>query len=110
MTHANELARAHHDKQTRASGVYHLFRLPTDVETAIHHEMVESIPNDYDVQANLWSEIDDLPKADARAEEGSINLGTLDLSTLKAIAKLAVTYQSAMDANLACVPFFQIAE
>jgi hypothetical protein len=110
MTHATELARAHHDKQTRASGVYHLFRLPTDIETAIHHEMIESIPNDYDVQTNLWSEIDELPKTDVEAEEGSINLNTLDLSTTKAISKLAATYKSAMDTGLTCIPFFQIAE
>jgi hypothetical protein len=110
MTHATELARAHHDKQTRASGVYHLFRLPTDIETAIHHEMIESIPNDYDIQANLWSEIDELPKTEASAVEGPINLNTLDLSTTKAIAKLAATYKSAMDAGLTCIPFFQIAE
>ena len=110
MTHATELARAHHDKQTRASGVYHLFRLPTDIETAIHHEMIESISNDHDVQANLWTEIDELPKAEVEAEEGSINLNTLDLSTTKPIAKLAATYKAAMDKGLACVPFFSIAE
>lgn len=110
MTHATELARAHHDKQTRASGVYHLFRLPTDLETAIHREMIESIPNNYDVQVNLWSEIDELPKAEVEAEEGSINLNTLDLSTKKAISKLAATYKAAMDKGLACVPFFNIAE
>jgi hypothetical protein len=110
MTHANELARAHHDKQTRASGVYHLFRLPTVIETAIHHEMIESIPNDYDVQANLWSEIDDLPKAEAQPEAGSINLNSLDLTSTKAIAKLAATYKSAMSAGLTCTPFFQISE
>ena len=110
MTHATELARAHHDKQTRASGVFHLFRLPTDIEAAIHHKMIESIPNDYDIQANLWSEIADLPKAEASAEEGPINLNTLDLTTTKALAKLAATYKSAMDAGLTCIPFFQIAE
>lgn len=110
MTHATELARAHHDKQTRASGVYHLFRLPTDIETAIHHEMIESIPNDYDVEANLWSEIDELPKVEAEPEAGSINLNTLDLTSTKAIAKLAATYQSAMETGLTCIPFFQIAE
>lgn len=110
MTHATELARAHHDKQTRASGVYHLFRLPTDIETAIHQEMLESVPNNYDVQANLWSEIDELPKVEAQPEAGSINLNTLDLTSTRAIAKLAATYKSAMDAGLTCIPFFQIAE
>lgn len=110
MTHASELARAHHDKQTRASGVHHLFRLPTTIETAIHHEMIESIPNDYDMEANLWSEIDDLPQAEVQPEAGSINLNSLDLTSKKAIAKLAATYKSAMSAGLTCIPFFQIAE
>lgn len=110
MTHASELARAHHDRQTRASGVHHLFRLPTTIETAIHHEMIESIPNDYDIEANLWSEIDDLPQAEVQPEAGSINLNSLDLTSKKDIAKLAATYKSAMSAGLTCIPFFQIAE
>ena len=66
---------------------HHLFRLPTTIETAIHHEMIESIPNDYDIEANLWSEIDDLPQAEVQPEAGSINLNSLDLTSKKAIAK-----------------------
>ena len=42
-SHAAKLAQAHHDAVTRATGVYHLFRLPTDVEASIHHELMTAI-------------------------------------------------------------------
>jgi len=90
--------------------VYHLFRLPIDIESAIHREMIHSIPNDLDVQANLWSELTDLPKGDASAEEGPVDLGELNLSELKDVAKLAHTYKAAFDAGLNCIPYFTISE
>ena len=52
------------------------------------------------------SEIDDLPQAEVQPEAGSINLNSLDLTSKKAIAKLAATYKSAMSAGLTCIPFF----
>ncbi|MBT8036117.1 MAG: BrxE family protein [Verrucomicrobiae bacterium] len=109
-THAEKLAQTHHDKHTRASGVFHLFRLPTNIEASIHREMIHSIPNDLDVQANLWSELADLPKADTSAEEGPVHLGELNLSKPKDIAKIAYAYKAAFDAGLNCIPYFTISE
>jgi len=109
-THAEQLAQAHHDERTRSSGVYHLFRLPTDIESSIHHEMIHSIPNDLDLHANLWSELEDLPKGDVSAEEGPVDLGELNLTKLKDISKIAHTYKAAFDAGLNCIPYFTISE
>lgn len=109
-THAAELARAHHDKYTRATGIYHLFRLPTELESKIHREMVDSIPNDFDVHANIWGELGELPTTSADAEEGPVNLNALKLSTNKDIAKLGANYKAAFDEGLSCIPYFTLAE
>lgn len=108
-THAGKLAQAHHDERTRASGVYHLFRLPTEVESAIHQEILHHIPNDMDLETSLWSELEHLPKQSAAAQEGPVNLGELDLNKPKDIAKLAFTYKSAVDAGFSTIPYFTIA-
>jgi hypothetical protein len=107
-THAGKLAQAHHDERTRASGVYHLFRLPTELEAGIHQELLHNMPNDMDLETSLWSGLEHLPKQSAAAQEGPINLGELDLKKPKDIAKLAFTYKAAIDAGVSCIPYFTI--
>ena len=107
-SHAAKLAQAHHDAVTRATGVFHLFRLPTDVEASIHHELMTAIPNDQDVQGKLWSELKDLPKFEAAAQEGPVNLGEIKLTVAKDISKIANTYKAAFDAGLSVVPYFTL--
>ena len=107
-SHAAKLAQAHHDAVTRASGVFHLFRLPTDVEASIHHELMTTIPNDYDIKGKLWSELDDLPKSEAPAQEGPVNLGEIKLTVAKDIGKIAHAYKSAFDAGQSVVPYFTL--
>lgn len=108
-SHATKLAQAHHDAVTRATGVHHLFRLPTEVEASLHHELISAIPNDHDINAKLWSELADLPKTEIPAQEGPVNLGTLDLSSAKDISKIAYSYKTAFDAGLSSVPYFTFA-
>jgi hypothetical protein len=109
-SHAAKLAQAHHDAVTRATGVFHLFRLPTDVEASIHHELMTAIPNDHEVQGELWSELEDLPKFEAAAQEGPVNLGEIKLTVAKDISKIANTYKAAFDAGLGVVPYFSLSE
>jgi len=71
---------------------------------------MSSIPNDHDVKANLWSELEDLPKQEIPAKEGPINMGMLNLTSNKDISKIANTYKAAFDAKLNCVPYFTITE
>ena len=42
ISHATLLAKSHHDDRTRATGVYHLFRLPTDLEASIHRSIMDA--------------------------------------------------------------------
>jgi hypothetical protein len=106
--HAAKLAQAHHDAVTRATGVFHLFRLPTDVEASIHHELMIAIPNDHDVQGKLWTELEDLPEFAAAAQEGPVNLGEIKLTVAKDISKIASAYKAAFDAGLSVVPYFTL--
>ena len=108
-THASELARAHHDKHTRAAGVFHLFRLPTDVESAIHREMLNALPGGFRPQDNLWSEMESLPEVEVSAEQGPVNLGSVDLTSATDLSRLASAYRAAFAAELSCIPFFKIA-
>lgn len=107
-SHAAKLAQAHHDAVTRATGVFHLFRLPTDVEASIHQELMTAIPNDYDVQAKLWSELAELPKLEVPAQEGPVNLGDIKLTTAKDISRIANAYKAAFDAGQSTVPYFTL--
>jgi len=107
-SHAAKLAQAHHDAVTRASGIYHLFRLPPDIEASIHHELLTTISNDRDVQAKLWSELEDLPKLDVPAAEGPVNLGEIKLTSAKGISKIAHVYKAAFDVGLSTVPYFTL--
>lgn len=107
-SHAARLALAHHDAVTRATGVFHLFRLPTEMEAAIHHELMSTIPNDRDVQATLWSELEFLPKLDVPSQEGPVNLGEIKLTSAKDISKIAHTYKAAFDAGQSVIPYFTL--
>jgi len=106
--HAGELAKSHHDKLTRASGVYHLFRLPVEIETGIHRQMMEEIPNDLNLEEAIWEELAELPSITAELMKGPVDLKSLDLSDKKAISLLGHTYKAAFEASLSCVPYFLI--
>ena len=106
VTHAKELAREHHDATTRESGVYHLFRLPVEIESSIHSYLLE---NSSTLSAHEpFSELDHLPSVDISSVEGAVDLGSIDLKSNKDLAKLGHTYKSAMDASKSCSPFFTL--
>lgn len=109
-THASVLAQSHHDELTRATGVYHLFRLPTDVDASLHRQQIASVTDDKETEGAAWSELSDLPKQEVSAQEGAVNLGALSLVSKKDISKIANTYKAAFDAGLNCVPYFTIKE
>lgn len=107
-TQANALALAHHDKNTRSSGVYHLFRLPTVYEEEIHREFVTKLAADTDLVKDPWGLIDDLETTGGTAQEGAINLGEVDLRSIKHLSLLASTYRAVLEAKLSCTPFFTL--
>ncbi|MDC0323386.1 BrxE family protein [Akkermansiaceae bacterium] len=107
-THAQALALAHHDKNTRARGVYHLFRLPTVFEETIHRELIDQFPENKGVLENPWAFAEALDLSPSNPSEGATNLGTLDLHSQKDLALLASTYKAAIDAGISTVPFFEL--
>lgn len=108
LTHAKELARAHHDATTREFGVYHLFRLPTEMESEIHSYL---LANTDQLDSHIpFSELDSLPEVNISKFEGAVDLGEVDLSSKKDISTLAHTYKSAMDAEKSSSPFFTLKE
>lgn len=107
-TQANALALAHHDKNTRASGVYHLFRLPTVYEQGIQREFVTNFSTNGDFLEAPWSLLSDLELNTSSSQEGAINLGELDLRSKKHLSLLASAYQAALNAKISCTPFFTL--
>jgi hypothetical protein len=82
VSHAAALARTHHDERTRAQGVYHLFRLPAEMEAGIHRALIEMEQDSEfgdDPAAGIWDELGDLDRNTEAASEGPVDLGTLDL-------------------------------
>lgn len=107
-SHAQALALAHHDKNTRARGVYHLFRLPTVFEETIHRELIDQFPQNKGVLEHPWEFADGLNLDSTTPSEGATNLGTLDLHLKKDLALLASTYKAAFDAGISTIPFFEL--
>lgn len=107
-TQANALALAHHDKNTRSSGVYHLFRLPTVYEEEIHRDFVTDLSKKGQLFEDPWSLLSDLETTGNSAQEGAINLGEIDLRSIKHLSLLASTYRAALEAKLSCTPFFTL--
>jgi hypothetical protein len=111
ISHAAELARGHHDQRTRASGVFHLFRLPTEMEAGMHRALVDLEQDGYfgdDPSTVMWNELGDIGGSAAEPEEGPVDLGSIDLSTKGGIARLANVYKAAFDAGKSCVPYFTL--
>lgn len=108
LAHAAELARSHHDQRTRAAGVFHLFRLPSDVEAGIHHSLVDLEQEGFfgdDPSKVAWLNLADTAKT---TEEGAVDLGVLDLNKEADIRRLAGVYKAAFDAGKSCVPYFKL--
>ena len=111
ISHTSALAKQHHDDRTRATGVYHLFRLPTDIEGTLHKATIEKEQaGDFNAEFDslVWKEISAAPPKQVTPQEGPVDLGELDLQKRSDLLLLGHTYKAAFDANLSCIPYFRL--
>jgi len=113
ITRAAELAQAHHDQRTRAVGVYHLFRLPFAFERDIHRKTLDLEGGGYfstTAPEAVWTNFLESNDQNGDAEEGPVDLGTLNLAVPSAWKRLAKVYRAAFAANIISIPFFRLEE
>jgi hypothetical protein len=111
LKHAQALAQSKHDAGTRAQGVRHLFRLPVGLEVGLHQKLV-----DMEATGKLgplldtlsWEAVPGVTYDGAAAQEGPVNLGTLDIHSTKGLSRLANAYRAAFEAGVSCVPYFTL--
>ena len=111
LKHAQALAQSKHDAGTRAQGVRHLFRLPVGLEVGLHQTLV-----DLEAAGKLaplldtlsWEAVPGVTYEGTPAQEGPVNLGTLDIHSAKGLSRLANAYRAAFEAGVACVPYFTL--
>lgn len=111
LKHAQALAQSKHDAGTRAQGVRHLFRLPVGLEVGLHQTLV-----DLETAGKLaplldtlsWEAVPGVTYEGTPAQEGPVNLGTLDIHSAKGLSRLANAYRAAFEAGVACVPYFTL--
>ena len=111
MEHASELARLHHDERTRAVGVYHLFRLPTEIQSALHRTSIQLEQDGFfgaDPRVQMWSDFPGISTSPTKAQEGPIDLGVFHPHNQSDLERLATTYKAAFDEGKSCVPYFKI--
>lgn len=110
----SEAARKVHDARIGATGVYHLFRLPIEVEERLHRTLLESDPAG---QSELRKLISDRDTALARlrelaqelitAPEGPVQVGTEKTLFWKtSIEELAKHYYDAFAHGRQVLPYF----
>lgn len=107
-----EAARLAHDDHIGVGRVFHLFRLPEEVEQNLHLAMREQAPD-----SPLLKECAD-PKSALQAlasfgdaatalHEGPLSMGKVEgLLNGKGLAALASTYRFAFEANIKTYPYF----
>ena len=111
--HAQALAQSKHDASTRAQGVRHLFRLPIGLEVTLHQTLV-----DLETTGKLeplldtfnWDTLEGITYESTPAQEGPVNLGTLDVNSPKDLSRLANVYRAAFEAGVSCVPYFTLTD
>jgi hypothetical protein len=113
LKHAQSLAQSKHDASTRAQGVRHLFRLPVGLEVTLHQTLL-----DLETTGKLeplleslgWDAIQGVTYESLPAQEGPVNLGTLDIHSPKGLSRLANVYRAAFEAGVSCVPYFTLSD
>lgn len=111
IEHASELARLHHDERTRAVGVYHLFRLPTEIQSALHRMTIQIEQEGFfgpDLSACIWKDLSPPSSPNTQAQEGPIDLGHIRPHNVSDLGQLAETYKATFDGGKSCVPYFKI--
>jgi len=107
----SEAARFVHDSRIGRVGVFHLFRLPVDVEDQVEAHISE-LPYEYvgkvtSSQDAALDELIALLESEISAPEGPVQIGIPKrILTRTAISELAAHYHSAFKQGLQCFPYF----
>jgi hypothetical protein len=107
----SEAARLVHDSRIGRVGVFHLFRLPVDVEDQVEahisepaYEYVGKVTSSQDAALD---ELIPLLESEIAAPEGPVQIGIPKrILTRTAISELAAHYHSAFKQGLQCFPYF----
>ena len=111
INHAAELARRHHDDRTRSVGVFHLFRLPSQLQSMLHRETIQLEQDAYfteNPEDLLWRELEGHTLPETAPQEGPVDLGKWNPNSQRDILRLAATYKAAFVSNFSCAPYFRL--
>ncbi|MBS1808660.1 MAG: BrxE family protein [Acidobacteria bacterium] len=107
-----ESARRLHDERIGVGNVFHLFRLPEEIELEIHRRL-ESPTNAKRFEGELTNQeqalqlLRELAQGEKTASEGPINIGKVtNLMTRKMIQELARPYVAAFQQRVQSFPYF----
>jgi hypothetical protein len=106
-----EAARRVHDEHLNV-GSYHLFRLPEEVEHALHVLVPTKIEDDlicdaFKSKKNALESLKNLAGSNTMTGEGPVVVGKIeDLGSIKALQKTAVAYLMAFEENVKAYPYF----
>ena len=108
---ATEAARLVHDSQIGRVGVFHLFRLPVDIEDRLEvhlaevaNSWVKPAPSDRD---DALIELRQFAESRISAPKGPVQIGVPGkILTTASVSELAAHYESAFSGSFQCFPYF----
>lgn len=107
-----EAARRLHDEHIGVGNVFHLFRLPEEIELEIHRSLETGADrNRFDDeltnQERALQSLREIAQGEKNVAEGPINIGKVNnLMTRKMIQELARPYVAAFDQRVQSFPYF----
>lgn len=108
---ATEAARLVHDSQIGRVGIFHLFRLPVDIEDRLEVHLAE-VANSWAKPAlsdrdNALIELRQFAECRISAPKGPVQIGVPGkILTTASVSELAAHYESAFSNSFQCFPYF----
>jgi len=108
---ATEAARLVHDSQIGRVGVFHLFRLPVDMEDRLEVHLAE-VPDSWAKPAlsdrnDALIELRQFAESRISAPKGPVQIGVPGkILTTASVSELAAHYESAFSGGFQCFPYF----
>lgn len=108
---ATEAARRNHDEHIGVGRVFHLFRLPEEMEHHIHGSLVKGEividPTDLATKDAALRRLVEIAEGDVPAGEGPVKVGTTkSMLTLTGVKSLARHYADAFSNDVKTYPYF----
>ena len=105
-----EAARLVHDSRIGRVGVFHLFRLPVDIEDQLEACIAETNYDSLEIGLSRESALEELrrlSKSSLAAPEGPVQIGVPEkILTPMSVSELAAHYLSAFTKSSQCFPYF----